>query len=140
MVLPDDRAAVIVLTNQDAVGAAGDIAGAIVLMLLATDDPATPQKLEQARRIFEGLQHGTIDRSLFTDNANSYFSPEALRDFAGSLEPLGMPKEFIQVNQVLRGGMTMRSYRITFAEVTLGVVSYEMPDGKLEQYQIAPQN
>jgi hypothetical protein len=138
MVLPEDRAAVIVLTNQDAVDAAGDIAGAIVPMLLATDDPATPQKLEQARRIFAGLQHGTINRSLFTDNANSYFNPEALKDFAGSLEPLGTPREFVQVGQALRGGMTMRSFRVTFADLTLAVVTYEMPDGKLEQYQIEP--
>src|SRR5262249_17966419 len=57
MILPDDRAAVIVLTNQDAIDAAGDIANAIVPMLLATDDPAKAQKLERARKIFDGLQH-----------------------------------------------------------------------------------
>ena len=139
IVFPDDRVAVAVLTNQDAAGAAGPIAQSIAPLLLATDDPATPQKLAQARKIFEGLQTGTIDRSLFTDNCNSYFSEQALKDFAGGLGPLGTPQEFVQVSQGLRGGMTLRVYRIKFAQKVLRAWTYEMPDGKLEQYQIAPQ-
>ena len=82
IVFPDDRAAVVVLTNQDAASASGAIASGIAPLLFATTDPATPAKLEQAKKIFEGLQHGTVDRSLFTDNANSYFSEQALKDFA----------------------------------------------------------
>ncbi|HEV7858315.1 MAG TPA: serine hydrolase domain-containing protein [Pyrinomonadaceae bacterium] len=140
IVFPDERVAVAVLTNQDAAGAAGRIAHSIAPLLLATDDPATPQKLEQARKIFEGLQHGTIDRSLFTDNANSYFSEQALKDFSGGLSSLGTPQEFNQVAQGLRGGMTLRVYRIKFAQKSLRAWTYEMPNGKLEQYQIAEQD
>ncbi len=140
IVFPDDRVAVAVLTNQDASDAAEEIAHGIGPLLLATDDPATPAKQEQARKIFEGLQRGTIDRSLFTENANSYFSEQALRDFASGLEPLGMLQEFNQVYQGLRGGMTLRMYRIKLAPKTLRAWTYEMADGKLEQYQIAPQD
>jgi D-alanyl-D-alanine carboxypeptidase len=140
IVFPDERVAVAVLTNQDAAGAAGDIAHGIAPLLLATDDPAATPKLEQSRRIFDGLQHGKIDRSLFTDNANSYFSDQALKDFAGSLGPFGNPQGFIQVFQALRGGMTLRVYRIQFAKKTLRAWTYEMPDGKLEQYQVATQD
>src|SRR5437667_10067195 len=61
IVFPDERVAVAVLTNQDAAGAAGEIAHGIAPMLLATDDPATPLKTEQAHKIFDGLQKGTID-------------------------------------------------------------------------------
>src|SRR5215472_6275115 len=139
-VYPDDRVAVVVLTNQDAVGASSDISRAVAPLLLATDDPATPQKLEQARKIFSGLQQGTIDRSLFTDNANSYFSDQALKDFASSLQPLGAPQQFNQVSQGLRGRMKLRVYLIRFPQKVLRAWTYEMPDGKLEQYQIAPQN
>jgi CubicO group peptidase (beta-lactamase class C family) len=138
VVFPDDRVAVVVLTNQDAAAAAGPIAQGIAPLLLATDDPATPQKLAQARKIFEGLQAGTIARSLFTDNCNSYFSEQALKDFAAGLGPLGTPQEFVQTSQGLRGGMTLRVYRIKFAQKSLRAWTYEMPDGKLEQYQIAP--
>ena len=139
IILPDERAAVAVLTNQDATGVAGAIAHAIASLLVATEDPATAQKQDQARKIFDGLQHGTVDRSLFTDDANSYFSDEALKDFAGGLAPLGAPQAFVQISQALRGGMTYRAYRIQFAQKTLRAWTYEMPDGRLEQYQIAEQ-
>ena len=139
IVFPDEGVAVAVLTNQDAAEAAGRIAQGIAPLLLATNDPATPGKVEQARKIFEGLQKGTIDRSLFTDNANSYFSEQSLKDFAGSLAPLGTPKEFNQVSQGLRGGMTLRVYIIRFEQKTLRAWTYEMADGKLEQYQVAGQ-
>jgi len=140
IVFPDEGVAVVVLTNQDAAGAASQIAHGIAPLLLVTDDPATAQKLEQARKIFEGLQRETIDRSLFTDNANSYFSDQALKDFAGSLAPLGTPQEFVQVRRSLRGGMVLRVYLIRFAKKTLRAWTFEMPDGKLEQYQIAEQD
>jgi len=139
VVFPDERVAVVALTNQDAVSASGDIAHGIVPLLFEKSDPATPQKLEQAKKIFDGLQHGTIDRSLFTDNANAYFSETALKDFASGLEPLGAPRSFVQTRQGLRGGMTLRVYQIKLATKTLRAWTYEMPDGKLEQYQIAVQ-
>jgi D-alanyl-D-alanine carboxypeptidase len=140
LVFPDERAAVVVLTNQDASDVSGAIASGIAPLLLASDDPATPEKLAQARKIFEGLQHGALDRSVFTDNANFYFDEQALQDFAGSLGPLGAPEEFIQSRQALRGGMKLREYTVKFPKAKLSVWTYEMPDGKLEQYQIAAQN
>ncbi len=140
IVYPDERVAVVVLTNLDAADAAGSIAHAIAPLLLSTNDSATPQKLAQARKIFAGLQHGTIDRSLFTDNANFYFSAQALQDFAASLGPLGTPEEFTQLRQTLRGGMTMRMYRVKFPKQTLQAWTYELPTGQLEQFQVAPQD
>lgn len=140
VVFPDERVAVVALTNQDAVSASGDIAHGIVPLLFEKSDPATPQKLEQARKIFSGLQQGTLDRSLFTDNANSYFSEAALKDFASGLAPLGVPQSFVQTRQGLRGGMTLRVYQIKLTNKTLRAWTYEMPDGKLEQYQIAVQD
>lgn len=140
VVFPDDRIAIAVLTNQDAASAAGIIERGIAPLLLAVDDPTTPAKLEQARKIFAGLQHGTVDRSLFTDDCNFYFSDQALKDFASGLKPLGTPQDFTQIRQALRGGMTLRVYRVKFPAQTLRVWTYEMPDGKLEQYQIAPQD
>src|SRR5207237_58268 len=91
-----------------------------------------------ARGLDVGLQGGTIDRSLFTSNANFYFSDQALRDFQSSLGPLGAPTGFVQTRTALRGGMTYRSYRVTLPNETIRVWTYEMPDGKLEQYQVAP--
>jgi len=139
-IFPDDRAAVVVLTNQDAASASGAIVGGIAPLLFATNDPATPAKLEQAKKIFADLQQGKIDRSLFTDNANFYFNEDALKDFQAGLGPLGTPQSFTQTSQGLRGGMTLRVYIIRFPQRVLRAWTYEMPDGKLEQYQIAAQN
>jgi len=139
IVFPDDRIAVIALTNQDAAGAASRLGRGIARLLLATDDPLARKRLEQARAIFEGLRHGSIDRSLFTEDANFYFSEQALKDFASGFAGLGNPLEFVPIAQDLRGGMTMRAYRIRFASKTLRAWTYELPDGKLEQYQVAVQ-
>jgi D-alanyl-D-alanine carboxypeptidase len=138
-IFPDDRTAIVVLTNQDAADAGGAITSAITPLLFESADAATPIKAEQARKIFAGLQKGNIDRSLFTDNANFYFSDTALKDFADSLGPFGEPKSFDQVGQSLRGGMTLRVYIARFANgKALRIWTFELLDGKLEQYQIAP--
>ncbi len=135
VVFPDDRAAIAVLTNQDAANAATQIVNGIVPLLFpATEDAA---RTAQIRTIFEGLQHGKIERSLFTENGNAYFSQQALQDFASSLGPLGTPVEFTATGQQLRGGMMFRGFRVKFPDKTLSVTVREMPDGKIEQYQVA---
>jgi D-alanyl-D-alanine carboxypeptidase len=138
LVFPDDHAAVVVLTNQDAASASGAIARGVSGLLFPTQDADTQARERQALEIFEGLQHGTIDRSLFTDDANAYFSDRALHDFASSLAPLGPPRDFRQTSQSLRGGMVARSFQALFADRALRVWTFQMPDGKLEQYQVAP--
>lgn len=138
LVYPEDSAAIVVLTNQDAAPASGAIASGIARLLFTVEDAVTANRTAQARAIFEGLQKGTLDRSLFTSNANGYFSEVALKDFASSLAPLGAPVSFVQTSTSKRGGMTLRSYRATFAGRALRVWTFETADGKLEQYQVAP--
>ena len=138
VVFPDDNIAIVVLTNQDAVSASGSIARKIADLLLAPKSGDT--KLQQARDIFSAFQHGKIDRSLFTDNANAYFTAQALKDFASSLAPLGDPREFVQTGEHSRGGMMLRDFKATFAGRTLSISTFEMPDGKLEQYLVSAAN
>ena len=137
-VFPDDSVAVVVLTNQDASPAAGTIARKIFHILFKSQDSQIKMRTEQARKIFMGLQHGTINRSLFTSDANAYFSEQALKDFQSGLDTLGEPVEFVQTAQHERGGMLERLFKVEFQERILRVWTYQMPDGKLEQYQIAP--
>ncbi|HEV7574020.1 MAG TPA: serine hydrolase domain-containing protein [Thermoanaerobaculia bacterium] len=136
-VYPDDHVAIVVLTNMDATGTPEQIASSISKTIFASTDPATPKTTEQMRKIFDELQKGRIDRSQFTSNANAYFDDQAIKDFASSLAPLGTPQEFVQSGQSLRGGMTLRRYRIKFPAKTLRLTTFIMPDGKIEQYQIA---
>jgi len=138
-IYPDDRAAIVVLTNLDATGASSQILNRIAPLLFkaSATDKEVDAALAQAKTIFDGLQHARIDRSLFTPNANAYFSDAALADFASGLGPLGPPQEFEQAGQSLRGGMVARSFRIKCGARSLRLTTFTMPDGKLEQYQIA---
>jgi len=138
LVFPDDSAAVVVLTNQDAAPAYGLIGNAIAQALFTTQDAMTREYTARARRIFVELQHGNLDRSPFTPDADAYFSTQALQDFQLTLSGLGAPSDFVQIGESNRGGMIERSYRVTFPSRALRVWTYEMPDGKLEQYQVAP--
>ncbi len=81
-VLVDDGAAVSVLTNQDAVGAASTIAR-LAAPVVAGFLPSDTEK--QALDIYRGLQQGRIDRSLLAPNLSDYFTPEAIRRL--SIEP-----------------------------------------------------
>jgi len=137
-IFPDDREAIVVLTNLDATGASGDIARRIADVLFASSDAATAKAVAQARAIFVGLQHGTIDRSLFTSNANAYFSAAALADFKSSLGPLGAPTDVTQTRQSLRGGMVFRAFRVRAGNRAVVITTFTMPDGRLEQFQIQP--
>ncbi len=135
-VFPDDRIAVTVLTNDMPAAAAPEIADNIARLLLVADQPLEKTRDQKARKIFEQLQHGTVDRTLFTADGSSYFTEQALEDFASSLAPLGAPLEFARTGQEERGGMTFCSYRVNFKDEKFAVLVREMPDGKIEQYQL----
>jgi CubicO group peptidase (beta-lactamase class C family) len=137
VIYPDDRASITVLTNQDAVGAASDIARRITPLLFAVQDADAAQYLQKMRAIFEDLQKGKIDRALFTSNCNAYFSDQAIADMAASLGPLGAPQSFTQTSKSERGGMTFRGYQVRLGQKTLSITVRTMPDGHIEQYQIA---
>lgn len=136
-IFPDDKVAVVVLTNQDAVGTFGVIGKNIAKALFEVHDPAATKALAQAKAIFANLQQGKIDRSLFTGDANSYFSDTAVHDYQTSLAPLGKPESFTIRAARKRGGMQMRGYTLTFPKTKLSITTYTQPDGKLEQYIVA---
>jgi hypothetical protein len=134
LIFPDARMAVVVLTNEDSVEASGDIARNIAALLFREADAGDQEN--QSREIFAALQQGKINRALFTDNCNRYFTEQALQDFASSLGPLGSPTEFTQANKQDRGGMTFRLFEVRFPQKTVEVWERIMPDGKIEQYQV----
>jgi CubicO group peptidase (beta-lactamase class C family) len=134
-VLVDDGAAVAVLTNQDASSAASAIAR-LAAPVVAVYPPNDAEK--QAIAMFQGLQQGRIDRSQLAPNLSDYFTAEALTDFRESLAHLGEPLTFRQTSNDLRGGMTFRGFEIVYPGKRLRLTTYTYPNGKLEQYLIAP--
>jgi CubicO group peptidase (beta-lactamase class C family) len=144
IVFPDDKAAVTVLTNEDASSAASALGRRITPLVLDGAPAAGPSNAEtaaaekRAQEIFTGLQDGKLDRSQLTPLCDAYFTPEAIDDFAASLKPLGVPTSFQQVEELKRGGMTFRVFNVGFPAKQVRVTVYEMPDGKLEQYLVIP--
>ena len=132
-VLIDDGAAVAVLTNQDAVGAAATIAK-LAAPLVAGYPLTAPE--QQALEIYRGLQQGHIDRSLLAPNLSDYVTPQAIADFQSSLAPLGEPLSLRQSHEELRGGMTFRVFDIIYPGRRLRLTTYTYPNGKLEQYLV----
>src|SRR5262249_30288254 len=130
-IFPTRNAAIIVLSNEDGINLIGPLSQQIAALLLISGEPSpaeTDQEAAQTKAILEGLQRGEVDRSLFTDNANSYFTVQSLQDFKTSLQALGPLKGVTRVGANLRGGMTHRSYRAQFEKQSLMLNIYVMPD------------
>ena len=132
-VYPDDRAAIVVLTNGDFGSAQTAIADRIANIVFpdASDTAA-------ARAIFDELRAGRIDRSKFTENGSAYFTEQAAADFASSLGALGEPESFVRNSKALRGGMTSEAYTVTYPDGRrLRIVMRALPDGKVEQFMVS---
>jgi CubicO group peptidase (beta-lactamase class C family) len=136
LIYPDERAAIVALTNSDAADAASDICNKLHDIVFETVSPLDKARREEARRIFDGLTHGQLDRSLLTDNAKAYFTPETVEEIAHSIAPLGAVESFKLTSTGTRGGMDERIYDISLAKRELHLVTRSVPDGKLEQYMI----
>jgi D-alanyl-D-alanine carboxypeptidase len=136
LVYPDDKAAIVVFTNiyPGGGGASGQIASKIAGIIFTSSDTADVAARETAQKVYEGLAQGTIDRGLFTSNANAFFTDQVLADYGSSLGPLGTPTEFTATGSQLRGGLRIRGYRIRAGSMTLDLTMMTQPDGKIEQY------
>ena len=139
LVYPDDHAAIVVFTNiyPGGAGASGQLASRIASVIFAPPDTTDLAARELARRVYDGLAGGTIDRTLLTPNANAFFNAEVLADYAASLGPLGAPTEFAATGSELRGGLRIRGFRIRAGTVTMELTMMTRPDGRIEQYIVA---
>ncbi len=138
-IYPDHRSAIVVFTNiyPGAADAPGQIAERIANVIFARAETAGASAREIVRRMYDGLTKGTIDRAMLTPAADGYFTQEVLSDYAASLAPLGSPTEFATSDESLRGGMTIRSYRIRAGGVLMELTTMTLPDGRIDQYIIS---
>jgi CubicO group peptidase (beta-lactamase class C family) len=138
-VYPDDHISITVLTNGEGPAHSQIVRKLQPILLPSAADPDESRDHDRALAIFIGLQQGKLDRSLLTEDANAYFTAQAIGDFAASLKPLGKPASFTQSSVSHRGGMTYRIYAAKAGGKTLSVQLYLMPDGKIDQYLVRPQ-
>lgn len=142
-VYPAERAAIVVLTNSWSGDAYSRIAreiAKIVLPPVAQDATVTAQAA-RARLVYDQLAAGRLDRSQLTQNANYYFTAQALADFQSSLAPLGTPTSFEPDGKpVLRGGFVIQGYTIKHAGQTLRLSTFYEPgpEGRIEQFLVSP--
>ena len=140
MVLPTHHGAVIALSNEDGIDLVEPLARQIATLVFTPDQPPPSEKdTQQVRAILDGLQQGKVDRALFTDNANSYFSEAALADFKTSLTDLGKLKSVNALSEGLRGGMIHRAYRAQFEKKAVLLNIFVLPDGRYEQFMVMDQ-
>lgn len=127
---PQEKTAIVVLTNNDWADP-GDLLNRIAFVVL------TPDAVEaRARAVFAQFQSGSLDRNLFTENGNSWLTPQALQDLRASLGPLG-PARLVELEQESRrGGMITRRWKILCRGARLDALERGYPDGKLEEFLV----
>lgn len=145
-VYPDDKAAIVVLTNSWSGRAYGAIARQIAGIVLPAK--ATPVAMSgeaamtaRTRALYDALRRGALDRGQVTDNLAYYFTPQVRADFQSSLAPLGDPTGFeVQGEPELRGGFEIRSYKVTYPTRALSISVFTEPgaSGRFEQFLVNP--
>ena len=138
-IYPSASAAITVLSNADNNGVTSAVAAQIAPVVLGRVTAEQEAESAQVRSILEGLRKGKIDRSLFTENANDYFSPTAVEDFRVSLEGQGPLRSLMRMNESQRGGMTHLMYRAVFDRKQVLLNLYRRPDGKWDQFMVTEQ-
>jgi CubicO group peptidase (beta-lactamase class C family) len=141
VVYPDQRAAIVVLTNSWSGGAYSRIARDVAKLVLPqpAQDPVQVAQATRARSILDQLRSGRLDRTQLTENANYYFKPRAIADFHSSLAPLGAPTSFeASGTPTPRGGFVAQSYVIKYPAKTLRLSTFYEPgpNGRIEQFLI----
>jgi D-alanyl-D-alanine carboxypeptidase len=140
-IYPTERMAVVVLTNSWSGGAYNRIAHDIAKLILPPPPMATVAIAQQARAraVYDQLRTGRLDRTQLTQNANFYFTPQAIADFGSSLGPLGEPTSFeMQGEPILRGGFVIQSYAVKYPGRSLNLSTFYEPgaNGRIEQFLV----
>ena len=147
-VYPDQRAAIVVLTNADFSSATDTLTKGLAEIVLSKTaaatgaDPVEPDRTADARALYDALVAGRPDRTRLTRHANRYFDALTLADYRTSLAPLGAPTSFAALGQPrLRGGFVGRSYRIVAGGRTLRLLTFTEPGakGRWEQFIVMAQ-
>lgn len=138
IVYPDDRAAITVFTNiyPGGGGASGQIAARIATIILPKVDSLGTAADALARRLYDELMHGKVDRGILTPNARDYFDVQVLADYGASLGALGAPTEFTATGSSVRGGLRIRNYRIVAGNAILDLTMMTTSAGEVEQYVV----
>ncbi len=140
-VYPAERTAITVMTNSWSGNAYSRISREIgSIVLPPPPEAAAAPATARARTVYDQLRSGGLDRSLLTENANYYFTAQAVADYRSSLAPLGEPASFEPSGKPSpRGGFMIQGYTIKYPGRTLNLSTfYEPGSGRIEQFLVSP--
>jgi CubicO group peptidase (beta-lactamase class C family) len=93
-----------------------------------------PPAAELATTIFKGLQTGTVNRQLFTEEYNHFLTAAREKGAKDRLGPLGEPTKVELGNLSERGGMEVSFTNFTFGDKVVSALMYRYPDGSVDEY------
>jgi CubicO group peptidase (beta-lactamase class C family) len=136
MMWPAEKIAVIALTNNDWTHSINSLRSTLIPRVAYVVLPPTPAEA-RARAIFDGFQRGTLDRKLFSDDANAFLTPSVLADQKKALAPSGPPRAFTLQNETDQDGWKLRNWKIRTTNERLLVEEIDSPDGKVELFAVS---
>jgi CubicO group peptidase (beta-lactamase class C family) len=142
-VWPDDRAAVVVLTNAgfaDVQSTLTDAIGKVILPHAVQAETGEAPRLADARAEWKALAAGHLIAGHFTDDARAYFTPQAVADYHHSLARLGPCSGFVARSKPrLRGGFVNSNFTVTCHGKDFTVITYAErgAKGRWEQFLIS---
>lgn len=156
VVYPQERLAIVVLTNSSNMFMAGAITNTLEDLLLppapvqaettaapqaeappAPDKPAEHAK-GQVAATFAQLQRGVPQRHGMTRDLEAYFTQQVVRDYADTLRPLGPVVLVKQLQAEKKGKLTSRLYMVKTEKGMVAVFAYFTEANQLAQFSVTP--
>ena len=126
---PDQRTAIIVLTNRDSGTLAARLMSRVSFAVLPRSAIVT-----RLNRQITAIRAGVPDRSEFTGNLDDYWSRPNIVRTSATLRRLGALRTIEpQGDAISRGGLTIQEFIAEFSGGTLNISTILAPDGKFEQ-------
>jgi len=140
-ILPAQRSAIVLLVNQEAVGALlGELRDEIVDLLLPDEDQVPvvvgPSALEAAVSFLRQLRAGEVDRTELGEEFSAFLSPAKVKAASASLSALGEMKSAEVESAHERGGMEVTTIKFQLGAEDLRANMFRTPDGKIQQLLI----
>lgn len=156
VVYPQEKLAIVVLTNSSNMFMAGAITSALEDLLLppappaaaaapepasaAVSPPAADKAAEDAKALvmstFAQLQRGAPHRRHMTRDLDAYFTKQVVRDYADTLRPLGPVTMVRQLQEEKKGQLTSRLYMVKTEKGMVAVFAYFTAANKLAQFNV----
>jgi len=131
-IYPEGSRAIVVLTNTNVTPTFLKIADELNYPLLP---PTADDKF--ARTLFAELQSGNLDGSILSEDLRQYLSPNKLREYSSSLNPLGPVEAFSLSHVETTDGLTTRDYDVIAGGKKLLLHLLLLPSNKLEDITVS---